>query len=131
MKFKFTDPDLPELIEYFMVEGATKLSQKIGGDITTIWPEMFDKDSSNNDEKEWELQVMLNGKELPAREVFEHIDSQIEEMVEKKALEIINDRFSDLEELLYGIREDIMERVRLSFSDSKNDEEEKYIGSWD
>lgn len=119
MKFKFTDPGLPEFIEYFMVEGATKLSQAIGKDLTAIWPEMFDKDLSNEDKKEWEFQVMLNSIELPAREVFEHINSQINEMVEKKALELIDERFSDIEDLMYDIQGDITERMRMAFPDFK------------
>jgi hypothetical protein len=38
MKFKFTEPGLPELIEYFMVEGSTKLSEAVGEDLEKIWP---------------------------------------------------------------------------------------------
>lgn len=123
MKFKFTDPDLPELIEHFMIEGATELSEAVGKDLTKIWPEMFKKNLDPKGE-EWELQVMLNGVELPAREVFDHIDSQVEEMVEKKAIQIINERFSDIEDLMYDIQGDIEERMRAAFPDFNPDKKE-------
>jgi hypothetical protein len=123
MKFKFTDPDLPELIEHFMIEGATELSEAVGKDLTKIWPEMFKKNLDPKGE-EWELQVMLNGVELPAREVFDHIDSQVEEMVEKKALQIFKERFGDIEDLMCDIQGDIEERMRAAFPDFNPDKKE-------
>ena len=124
MKFKFTEPGLPELIEYFMIEGSTKLSEAVGEDLEKIWPEMFNQDLGNNDEKEWELKGILNGVELPAREVFDHIDSQVEEMVEKKALQIFKERFGDIEDLMCDIQGDIEERMRAAFPDFNLDKKE-------
>jgi len=116
MKFKFTDPDLSDFVSFFMVEGATQLKEKTKMDLDVIWPDMFDQKS----EKKWELKVLLNDVELPAEKVFEHIDSQLQEMIEKKAVELIADKFQHFEDVIDDFKNMILTRIRGEFPDYKN-----------
>jgi len=116
MKFKFNDPDLSKLVRYFMIEGAVSLKDKTGMELDEIWPDMFNQKS----ERKWDLKVLLNDVELPAEKVFEHIDSQLEEMVAKKAVKLIAEKFIHLEDVIDDFKRMILTRVKGEFPDYKN-----------
>ena len=120
MKFKIKDPDLPEFIEYFVVEGASKLSSESGQTLEQLWPDMFNKDGKT---KEWDLKVFLNGVLLPAEKVFEHMESQMNEMITRKAAELIGEKFMDIEDIIEDIKSYLLETMKAKFPDSDLDEE--------
>lgn len=122
MKFNFKDPNLPDFIEYFLVEGAVKLTKQTGKDLHKLWPDMFDK--LNN--QEWELKVMLNGVELPALEVFKHMDQQFDEMVAKRSHQFIKEKFSRISEMIEDFEELILDQLKKEFPDYTL-EEDDYI----
>jgi hypothetical protein len=120
MKFIFTDPTLPAFIEYFLIEGAVKLTKQTGKDIHKLWPDMFDK--SNN--KEWELKIMLNGVELPALEMFKHMDQQFDEMVAKRSHQLIKEKFSRINEMVEDFEELILGQLQKEFPDYALDDDD-------
>lgn len=105
MKAKFDK--LPKFIKYIVVEGATKLSQTLDKNITSLWPEMFEKDRD-----EWDIQLILNGKELPVLDTFELLESGFEQMVEERAEQLLLDRCQNLTEIINCAEEALEESFK-------------------
>jgi hypothetical protein len=59
-----------------------------------------------------EIQFIVNGVELPLHETFKDIEDQIDEAVRKKALELLEDKLSDLESLVYQINEELKKKAK-------------------
>jgi len=55
----------------------------------------------------YEIQFIINGVELPLKETFEDIEKQIDEMVAKKALELLEEKFLDMTDIVYHITEEL------------------------
>lgn len=97
---------LPSFLRYIIVEGVTKLSGKLDKDLSSIWPEMF---SDEKIKKEWDIELKLNGKELPVFDTFELLESGLESMVKDKAEELLLEKCQDLTELISCIEEKIQD----------------------
>lgn len=119
MKCKFTD--LPDFIEYFLVEGAVHLEKMTGKPLKELWPDMFDMDGKP---KEWDLQVMLNGLELPADKVFKHLEFQMEEFIAKKAVALIKEKYNNIDNLMYEIEQLIIGRIQKDYPKFRLNEED-------
>lgn len=120
MRFKIGDPEVPDFIEYFLIEGASKLADGTGRKLEEIWPEMFEKGV----QKEWDLQVSLNGVNLPTRSVFYHLEAQMEEFVAKKAVALIKEKYNDVDNLMYEIEQLIIGRIQKDYPKFRVNEED-------
>lgn len=119
MKFKFTE--IPEFLEYFLIEGACKLEDMSGKSLKELWPDMFGVDGPP---KEWDLKVLMNDVEIPADKVFEHIESQMDEFIAKKAVALIKERYNEVEDLMYDVEQLIIGRIQKDYPNFKVDEED-------
>ncbi len=52
-----------------------------------------------------EVKFFVNGFELPVEETIESINKQLDRMVEEKAIELLNERVCDLDEILEDFKE--------------------------
>jgi hypothetical protein len=111
MKFKIDNRSLSHFITHFVIKGVTKLSKANGKDIDKIWPDMFGLKSK----KDWDLQITLNGVELPALEIFAEIESQMDELIVQKACSLIKDRFSNISEIMEDFEGLIINEVKEAF----------------
>jgi hypothetical protein len=112
MKFNFTD--MSDFMHYFVIEGSAKLGEATGKSVNEIWPEMFQRKVPKV--QEWELEVKLNGVELPADKVFEHMESQMDEYIAKKAAQLIREKFSRIYDMMDDIEEMVIDRVQEEFT---------------
>jgi hypothetical protein len=113
-EFRFHGADT--FMRYFIVEAASMVADKFGKNIDQIWPEMFVQD----DTARWKLEIQLNGVGLPVVEVFKLMDSSYEEMITKKAIELVNDRIDDMSFILDEMVDTTHEKVKALFNDIKN-----------
>ena len=60
----------------------------------------------------YDVQFIVNGIELPLHETFEYIKSQIDEMVRKKALELLEEKFADMSDIVYQITEELKRKAQ-------------------
>jgi len=119
MKYKFTD--MPDFVEHFVVEGAVHLEKITGKPIKELWPDMFNMDGKP---QEWDLQVILNGLELPADKVFKHMERQMEEFIAKKAVALIREKYLDVDNLLYELEQLMIGRIQKDYPNFRVDEED-------
>ena len=59
-----------------------------------------------------DVQFIVNGVELPLLEIFKDIENQIEEMVRKKALELLEEKFADMSDFVYQITEELKRKAK-------------------
>jgi len=59
----------------------------------------------------YEIQFIVNGVELPLEETFEDINQQIERMVKEKALELLKEKFSEMEDIMAQITEELKRKA--------------------
>jgi hypothetical protein len=59
----------------------------------------------------YDIQFIINGVELPLEETFEDIEKQMDEMVRKKALELIEEKLADISDTAYQITEELKKRA--------------------
>lgn len=60
-----------------------------------------------SEDGKFEVQFIVNGVELPLEETFKDIENQIDEMVRKKALELLEEKFSEMNDVVYQITEEL------------------------
>ena len=59
----------------------------------------------------FDVQFIVNGIELPLKETFQDIENQIDEMVRKKALELLEEKFADMSDFVYQITEELKRKA--------------------
>ncbi len=98
-------------LEWAVISASTLKDENI----ENIWPEM-PKDGK------WDIKLIVNGVELPIVEAFEQLREQDERRIGKEAIRIIEDKFTDLENVLFDLRENTIRK----FSEKLNIEYEEY-----
>jgi hypothetical protein len=59
-----------------------------------------------------DIQFIVNGVELPLIETFKDIENQVEEMVRKKALELLVEKFGDMTDIVFQISEELKRKAK-------------------
>jgi len=85
------------------------------GNVNDIWPE-FPKDGK------WDVKLIMNGVELPLIEAFEELKETLDSHVKEKAMDLISDKFSDLNEIIH----DLSEGAKRKFAEKLGVEYEEY-----
>lgn len=98
-------------LEWLMVSAAVWKDKNIDN----IWSEL-PKDGK------WNIQLIVNGVELPAIKAFEEIRKQDEYRIKKEAAELLREKFYNLDEVL----EDLTQSVISNFSEKLGIEIEDY-----
>jgi hypothetical protein len=123
---KCTYDKLPEFIQHFLVQCSTELAKERGLEsVAEIWPDMFDKD--NTTPQEWEIEVKVNGVELPVLPFFERMEECFDENVEEKAEQILNQQFGEVWDVIADIESSVRESFERRFTEYKRDEDGSYI----
>ena len=99
MKIDFMK-EIDTFLGYCMVNAVTHADKVV--EITT------GKSSDGN----YDIQFIINGVELPLEETFKDIENQIDEMVRKKALELLEEKFSDMTDVVYRITEELKRKAQ-------------------
>jgi len=68
------------------------------------------------------VKFSVNGFDLPVEETIARIDDGLDRLIEKKAIELLNERFNKLNESIEEFQDNIMEKVKKTF---------KFEGEWD
>jgi len=96
-------------LEYALIGAATEADKNI----TNLWPKI---------PKHWDIKFIANGVELPVVKTFLNIAKQHEEMIIKKAKELISEKFSDLSDLITDLEERIKPEISKRLEDWEKDE---------
>jgi len=102
---KSTYDKMPKMIQYFLVEGMTKLTEEQGKHITDIWPEMLASENKTIDE--WNINLVVNGVEVPIESFFAKFDESMDEFIVSKAKDLLHDRLKDFESVLFELQESV------------------------
>jgi len=85
--------------------------------------ELFMKDIDWDNREDFECYLVIEGREFPLVEVCEHWEKQVDRMVAEKAVELIDNKLSDVETLLSNVGEGVLreasERLGLDFEDMR------------
>jgi hypothetical protein len=60
----------------------------------------------------YDIQFIVNGVELSLQKTFKDIESQIDEMVRKKALELLTEKFGELTDIVDQISEELKKKAK-------------------
>lgn len=60
----------------------------------------------------YDIKFIVNEVELPLEETFEDIEKQIDEMVRKKALELLEEKFGEMTDVVYRITEELKRKAQ-------------------
>ena len=88
------------LLEWLVINSITKK-----GNVEKIWPE-FTKDGK------WEIQFLMNGVELPIMKSFKELESSLDEMVQRAAEKIVENKLSDFDYSLDDVLDDVKNLFR-------------------
>ena len=119
MKFKFDE--MSDLMHHFVIEGAVKLAESTGKELKELWPEMFQRKVPKV--QAWELEVKLNGVELPADKVFKHLESQLDDFITKRAASILQDKFRQITDMIDDIEDVVLDRIHEEFPTFNKEDE--------
>jgi DNA polymerase IIIc chi subunit len=76
---------------------------------------------TNSKDGMYEVQFIVNGVELPLEKTFKDIEKQIDGIVQKKAYQLLKEKFTDLLDITYEITEDLRrkgkERLNLDYEE--------------
>ena len=69
------------------------------------------------DNNHYDLQIFVNGKELPLKEVFDAWENQTEEMIVRKAEELLNEKLNMLkvEDILDQLKRELKDKLQAEF----------------
>jgi len=90
-KMKTTIKEMREksdFLHHMMIKSVTRL-----GTVNEVWPE-FPADGK------WDITLTMNGVELPIVEAFEELKESLDINIREEAMNIIHDKFFDLDETL-------------------------------
>ena len=89
-----------------MIRGVMLKAEEMGVDRMEIFPQ-------KTGSEEWEIDFTVNGRELASFEIFEEILKRgREDYIKEQALQLINDKFNDIDEAVYELREEIKDKVK-------------------
>ena len=77
-----------DFLHHMMIKSVTRL-----GTVNEVWPE-FPADGK------WDIKLTMNGVELPIVEAFEELKETLDINIREEAMNIIHDKFFDLDETL-------------------------------
>jgi hypothetical protein len=86
-------------LSYCMVNAVTHANKVL---------EITEKCSDGN----YDVQFIINGVELPLEKTFKDIEKQIDDMVEKKAYDLIKEKLGDLTNIADEITEDLKRKAK-------------------
>ena len=92
------------LLEWFLVHTSVKY------DTTDEIVKNVDPET-----KEFSISLRVNGVELPLFEAFEEIQRQMDEMVAKKARDLLKEKFYDFEDFMHQLQDQIITQVSEKF----------------
>lgn len=64
------------------------------------------------DQEEIDVQLIIDGEEVNFTETIEFFQSQVGKMVKEKAVELIQNRFADVSEILQQVEESVVSRMK-------------------
>lgn len=128
MKLQFDK--MTQFIRYFLVEGAMLIAEREGyKNITKVWPDMFpelnNKDKSKKPKK-WDIEVTINGKEVPMDIFFDLLEKSFDENIRVKAQDLIQTRFSKMYDLIDEVETSVKETFEREFPEYERDEDGYY-----
>jgi hypothetical protein len=77
------------------------------GFIAYVIADKFDQvcpvDSPQQHSRVWDVKLTINGVELPVRPFVDAMEAHLEQMVQEKAVKLINGKLGDLHDLFYDV----------------------------
>lgn len=79
---------------------------------------------NENGDVECELKLTINGRELDISTFVDHWQSQVERMIYDRAKELFEEKFNEVDDLFYDLRDRLKEEINKRLKDWEKEEKE-------
>ncbi len=115
MKIKLTDHlgGSPSLLGFVFIEAISERESTEPGFLKSL------VDESVADKNHYDLQIFVNGKELPLKAVFDAWEKQIDQMLCRKAEDLLNEKLNmaNFSDIMSALERGLKDKLQAEFPD--------------